>query len=1044
MQNLLDVRRNSALLVISFVILCACGATKAADGDASAAAQDANAADIAVLADVAVVDLPITPADVAQPPDVPQVAPDLPPAVDAGCTAAGCACTKNEQCDSAYCIETATGQQCAKNCADKCADGFKCAQVTGSGGDILQLCVPSYPRLCEPCLADSDCNNVLGGAESRCAPYKDETGSVVGNFCGSKCSANGDCAPGFSCKQITSVSGIKGDQCVKDDLVCGCDGRATKLALATACSNANAAGSCGGKRTCSASGLSACDAKTALPEQCNKKDDNCDGETDEPSKGMCDDSESCSYDNCIAGECQHPPKPGSCDDGSACTNGDECNNGKCVGKAVVCDDKNGCTSDSCDAKIGCKYTSDDGGKCSDENVCTTTDSCKEGVCLPGAATVCDDGNPCTTDSCDSKNGCIFSNNILPCTDGDVCTMGDTCKGGSCGNLGKMPCNDGNVCTDDSCDSFKGCVFSNNSASCSDNNVCTEGDSCKSGSCDPGSAKVCDDLNVCTSDSCDAKKGCQIIANSAPCSDNSLCTENDSCQNGSCLGGAAKNCDDGNPCTSDVCDAVKGCVGISNSEACSDNNQCTDNDSCSGGKCKGGKGKLCSDGNACTDDFCDPVIGCTAQSNNSTCNDGDACTTLDACKGGECTGAIAPNCDDGNSCTDDSCDKGKGCVHNPNSGVCSDGNVCTTNDLCKNAVCTPGMAKECDDSTVCTTDSCDAVNGCAYSNNAAPCNDGNICTEFDACAAGKCAGGKAKLCDDGNVCTDDVCDPSAGCTVKNNVAACDDNNGCTMADTCAAGKCKGLVGCDAKALCTPGAQSVSCVCNKGYAGTGFQCVDVDECKDGSFKCAANQGCSNTQGGYTCSCLPNYADCNNNLSDGCEANLQGDLNNCNACGGACGTTNAVPKCATGVCSLTCNAGYMDCDGKNANGCEVQTGGNDNNNCGGCGTVCAGTCNAGVCQAGTVCGPNLLLDPIQVKPGWTLCYVAQNSSALIKAMPCNQLFNSGGKTYGCWHGVSTWPHENGNGMVDNACKPNVQNTTHYTDWGGNAHILTVCIQN
>ncbi|MSQ85130.1 MAG: hypothetical protein EXR77_20025 [Myxococcales bacterium] len=650
-------------LTVSLLILSACGATKAVGVDAAVASQDA-AAEIAVLSDNGslTADVIVTAADIAGAPDAPQVAADLPPPVDAGCTAAGCACSKNEQCDSGYCIETATGQQCAKNCADKCDDGFKCAQVTRSDGDILQLCVPSYPRLCEPCLADTDCNNVLGGAESRCAPYKEKSGQAVGNFCGSKCTANSDCAMGFSCKQISSVEGIKGDQCVKDDLVCGCDDRATKLALATACSNANTAGTCAGKRSCSANGLSACDAKIALPEQCNKKDDNCDGQIDEPTQGMCDDGTVCSYDNCIAGECQHPPNAAKCDDANACTENDECSGIKCVGKAVVCDDNNACTSDSCDAKIGCNYTSDDGGKCSDENVCTTSDSCKEGVCLPGAATVCDDGNPCTTDSCDSTNGCIFSNNILPCSDGDVCTTGDTCKGGSCGHLGKMPCDDGNVCADDSCDSLKGCVFSNNGASCSDNNVCTEGDTCKGGSCDPGSTKVCNDLNVCTIDSCDAKKGCQNIVNSAPCSDNSLCTENDSCQNASCVGGAAKNCNDGNPCSDDSCDSLKGCVFTNNAAVCDDNNKCTIGDTCKDGTCTPAAPSACDDKNPCTTETCDPKSGCKSENNTTNCSDDSLCTVNDVCAGGKCSPGKALVCNDGNPCTADACDAVVGCVY----------------------------------------------------------------------------------------------------------------------------------------------------------------------------------------------------------------------------------------------------------------------------------------------------------------------------------------------------------------------------------------------
>src|SRR3990172_2959761 len=51
----------------------------------------------------------------------------------------------------------------------------------------------------------------------------------------------------------------------------------------------------------------------------------------------------------------------------------------------------------------------------------------------------------------------------------------------------------------------------------------------------------------------------------------------------CPGG----CDDGNPCTDDLCDATLGCLHFNNSAACTDGNACTTNDFCGGGVCVGG-------------------------------------------------------------------------------------------------------------------------------------------------------------------------------------------------------------------------------------------------------------------------------------------------------------------------------------------------------------------------------------------------------------------------------------------------------------------------
>lgn len=102
--------------------------------------------------------------------------------------------------------------------------------------------------------------------------------------------------------------------------------------------------------------------------------------------------------------------------------------------------------------------------------------CQE--CL--TATDCDDGNPCTTDSC-VEGACVNTNNTLSCDDGNGCTVNDVCSGGSCVAGPQMDCNDNNECTDDSC--MEGaCVNANNTASCDDGDGCTMNDTCGGGAC----------------------------------------------------------------------------------------------------------------------------------------------------------------------------------------------------------------------------------------------------------------------------------------------------------------------------------------------------------------------------------------------------------------------------------------------------------------------------------------------------------------------------------------------------------------------------------
>jgi MYXO-CTERM domain-containing protein len=102
-------------------------------------------------------------------------------------------------------------------------------------------------------------------------------------------------------------------------------------------------------------------------------------------------------------------------------------------------------------------TQADGAPCDDGDACTTGDACQSGVCKGGPPPLCDDGNDCTDDGCDSQAGCVHTFNTAPCEDGDLCTAPDSCAFGVCVPGPGMDCSDTEYCTDDSCDPQMGCV-----------------------------------------------------------------------------------------------------------------------------------------------------------------------------------------------------------------------------------------------------------------------------------------------------------------------------------------------------------------------------------------------------------------------------------------------------------------------------------------------------------------------------------------------------------------------------------------------------------
>jgi hypothetical protein len=594
----------------------------------------------------------------------------------------------------------------------------------------------------------------------------------------------------------------------------------------------------------------------------------------------CDDQNPCTDDMCTAtGGCEYLPIPGSCDDDNPCTVGDQCGDGQCSGTPVSCDCQtdDDCAvledEDVCNGTLLCNLTElpykcevdpatviscpepeginapclmavcnsmngectfesgNDSKSCDDEDACTFGERCLDGACDEGSVLNCNDGNPCTDESCNGETGCVITFNVEPCSDGNVCTVSDLCADGECASGSVLECDDDNICNgQESCDESVGCLVGeplvcddgnqcngietcdplngcqlgvggscddgnpctvdscaldgcvntpDNNLPCDDNNACTTGDHCDAGSCVFDDKMVCTDDSPCTDNTCDSAAGCITTLNTAPCDDDDVCTTGDHCHLGECISSGTLTCNDGNSCTDDLCLAGTGCQFSYNTTGCNDDNECTSGDQCKNGWCQGVV-KVCNDGNLCTDDVCKPDTGCVFTNNFASCEDGDPCSVNDACENGQCVAGSAADCDDGNPCTDDSC-TGMGCVFISNEADCDDLNACTSGDYCLDTVCIPGGTIVCDDENVCTDDSCQPESGCQFDANILPCNDGNLCTQDDRCEDTVCLGGDELLCDDAQPCTSDSCEPLLGCVYI--AANCCGNNNLDPGEDC---------------------------------------------------------------------------------------------------------------------------------------------------------------------------------------------------------------------------------------------------------------------
>ena len=869
-----------------------------------------------------------------------------PPAVDGLPCSDGEGCTELDACEDGECAGKPKcpddGNSCTLETCDsvtgecgliKLADGDPCDDddpCTLGETCIALSCGQGDAKVCEddgdPCTVEL-CVPQEGGCISVDAP----DGSACDD--GDPCTGDEMCTDGTCASDTLTVCPDDGDPCTVEacDPELGCT--STQLEDGTQCSDGDACttsttckdGSCeGDPLDCAPSGpcfVAVCDAVAGCVE------------SPVPDGQACEDGDPCTLQtSCTEGVCgggtvKDCPQPGdpclvgvclpttgncsttsagdgtSCDDGDPCTTGDWCLAGVCTTSGPVdCGPgPDPCTDLVCSsAQGGCvPNPKEEGAACNAGNPCLSEGTCVDGECSSEPQVVCPDPvTPCTVAACDpDTGGCIElpADDGAACEDGQPCTQATTCLDGSCQGGEPTVCpDDGDSCSLEICVPGSGCgaAADEDGIPCDDSDPCTNDTQCDAGACGGGLDTVCpSDGDPCTSDACVPGEGCIYLplGDGAPCDDGSLCTADDACEAGECMGEAVVSCpalDD--PCLVNICQPGTGTCEPEASEdsvPCDDGNICTSSDACAQGVCVGEAVPCLQDTDPCTVAQCDPGLGACVlgpSSAGTPCDDGSICTSSDVCNGqGQCGGAEKECPPAELLCHVSKCAESTGAcevTEAPDGIDCQDSDLCSVGDFCVQGACIPGNTPACQASGACQLASCDPATGACTETAAADgagCSDGDACTIGETCFAGDCGGGSSVVCtDDGNACTTTACNPTTGLCDTLAVPGglpCDDGDACTSDDGCVDAACVGLpVTCPASEGCsvsdcnpatgdcesTPVSEGESCddldLCTSDELCTGGECVGFPVlCPDADTECLASV-CQPTVG-----CVPEDA-------------------------------------------------------------------------------------------------------------------------------------------------------------------------------------------
>jgi subtilisin family serine protease len=638
----------------------------------------------------------------------------------------------------------------------------------------------------------------------------------------------------------------------------------------------------------------------------------------------CDDSNACTDDACVGGSCQYANNTDPCDDGLWCTITDACSGGACVGTGDRCPGQycNEAT-DTCE-DVECIYDED----CDDGNDCTV-DTCTAGVCYnecPGNVSsypyaegwetgfgdwvnvTGDDMNwtrrsgstpSSSTGPSSAHSGSYYvyteasspnypnKTAILegPCFDlsgasGADMTFWYHMYGTAMGTLNveisddcitwtvvwSLSGNQGSAWYQASVDltayagstiviRFRGVTGSSYRsdmavddisltvtggpectvpADCDDGLWCNGAEDCVDGSCVFGAAVDCNDGVGCTDDTCnEGTDSCDNVANDANCDNGLYCDGAEWCDpDFDCQSGTAVDCADALGCTVDSCnEGTDSCDNVPDNGYCDDGAFCNGAETCDPAlDCQPGT-------DPCVGFFgCDEVNDvCVECFDNTDCDDGLWCNGAETCNVlGVCQAGTAVDCSDGIGCTDDSCNEvTDSCDNVANDANCNDGQYCNGDEWCDPAFdCQAGTVVDCYDGVGCTDDSCnEGTDTCDNVANDANCSNGLYCDGAEWCDPDfDCQAGTAVDCDDGIGCTDDSCNEvTDSCDNIASDSYCPDN---------------GLF-CDGTEYCDP----------------------VSDCSSTGDPCGSGETCNESTDTCDVSCQPRWGPCTQN-SDCCS--------------------------------------------------------------------------------------------------------------------------------------------------------------------------------